>query len=95
MQFSPIFFRFMSLFGPNILLSALLSNAVRLCSFLNARDKVLGNIMVLFFLIASITQYIHIISISQKLACPVQFHFNLRFLDLPKGIFQRKAEKQW
>jgi hypothetical protein len=38
-------------------------------------------------------QWIHVISVSQKLMCPIQFQPHLVFLDLPNGIFWNKVEK--
>jgi hypothetical protein len=60
MQLSPPFFT-SSLFGPNILLSTLFSNTLRLCASLNIRDHVshpyrtTGKIIVLYILIFTFT----------------------------------------
>jgi uncharacterized protein YbbC (DUF1343 family) len=40
------------------------------------------------------SQYTYIISIGQKLVCPIQFQAFLVLLDPPNGVFQSKAEKQ-
>jgi hypothetical protein len=49
-----------------------------------------------FFCMVSVSpQNINVISIDQKLMCPIQFQPFLFLLDPPDGIFQSKVEKQW
>jgi hypothetical protein len=36
-----------------------------------------------------------LVSIGQKLMCPIQYKFFLFLFDTPDGTFQSKVEKQW
>jgi hypothetical protein len=49
----------------------------------------------LLYSIYVFSHYINVISIGQKLMCPIQFQSFLVLLDPPDGMFLDKVEKQW
>jgi hypothetical protein len=50
---------------------------------------------VFFYGMCVLPHYINIISIGQKLLCPIQFQSFLALLEPVNGIFQNKVQKQW